>query len=60
MRLVLNLISDQTVNLKELHVKIRNRKECDQIKTILMFNDDYSYNQIENFLLISNDTVKLY
>ncbi|WP_133131292.1 IS630 family transposase [Legionella yabuuchiae] len=40
------------------HRREKNRKICDRIKAVLLFDRDYSYQEIAHILLLDDDTVR--
>lgn len=54
----INLTEDERIELKKYHRAIRDPKQRDQIKAILLLDDGYSYTEIAKILLIDNDTVR--
>ena len=53
----LKLSDNEVLELKILHRAERDRKKCDRIKAILMFNKGYSAVEIGAVLLIDENTV---
>ena len=53
----LELSNNEVLELKILHRAERDRKKCDRIKAILMFNKGYSAVEIGTVLLIDENTV---
>ena len=53
----LELSNNEVLELKILHRAERDRKRCDRIKAILMFNKGYSAVEIGEVLLIDENTV---
>jgi uncharacterized protein YjcR len=53
----LELSNNEVLELKILHRAERDRKRCDRIKAILMFNKGYSAVEIGAVLLIDENTV---
>jgi len=52
------LTDEEIISLKEKHKLIANKRIADWIKAILMLDQGYSYEEIENVLLISEDTTR--
>ncbi|MGD8781264.1 MAG: helix-turn-helix domain-containing protein [Ignavibacteria bacterium] len=51
------LTKEQREGLENLHRKIKDRKSCDKIKTMLMLDVGYSTEEISRVLLIDKNTV---
>ena len=52
------LTTKEKYDLKKLHRSIKDRKDADKIKSILMFSDGYTAIEIAKILLIDDDTVR--
>lgn len=56
-----NFLNDSQVKeLRKEHRKIRQRNEADRIKSILLLNDGYNYEQIAKILLLDDSTIRRY
>jgi len=54
-----NLLTNlERENLKTHHKKERDRRVCDRIKAVLLFDEGWSYNQIGHALLLSDEAVR--
>ena len=45
-------------NLKIQHRRERDKRVCDRIKAVLLFDDEWDYKEIAHVLLLSEDSVK--
>ena len=45
-------------NLKNAHKQERDRRICDRIKAVLMYDDGYSTEEIGRVLLLSNEGIR--
>lgn len=54
------LTNKQKLELKKLHKKTKTLREGDRIKTILLLDDGYSYEQISKILLLDDETIRRY
>ncbi len=52
------LTSEEKYELRRMHRSIKNRRDADKIKAVLMFADGYTLSEIAKVLLIDNDTVQ--
>ncbi|MBL7095230.1 helix-turn-helix domain-containing protein [candidate division KSB1 bacterium] len=51
------LSENNLIELKNLHKKIKNKKQADRIKIILLFNKEYTKKEIASNILIKENTV---
>lgn len=51
------LSSTERDNLIKIHRNLKEKRYADRIKTIILFDDGYSKNQIQNILLIDKKTI---
>jgi transposase len=52
------LSTEQIAGLRALHRKSREKLVCDKIKALLLLNSGYSYEQIAEFLLLDDSTIR--
>lgn len=52
------LTTKQRKYLKQKHRKEVNKRVCDRIKAVLMYDDGYSYTEIANVLLLDDETIR--
>lgn len=52
------LSAEERANLIRQHRREKNRKVCDRIKAVLLFDEDYTYEQIAHILLLDDDTIR--
>ena len=52
------LSSQERDNLKIQHRKERDKRICDRIKAVLLFNEGWDYQEIAHVLLLSDEAVK--
>ena len=45
-------------NLIASHKKERDRRICDRIKAVLLYDDGYSYTEIAKILLLDDETIR--
>jgi transposase len=53
-----NLSSSERDHLKSQHKKERDKRICDRIKAVLLFDEGWSYHQIAHALLLNDETVR--
>jgi len=56
--MIRKLTTEERRLLIHRHRRERNRKVCDRIKAVLMYDDGYSYSEIARVLLIDDETVR--
>ena len=52
------LSEDEKAELKRFHKSVRDRSSCDRIKAILMLDNDYSYSEIADVLILDEKTIR--
>lgn len=52
------LTSDERSFLISLHRKEKQRKRCDRIKAVLLYDAGYSYSEISRILLLDDETIR--
>jgi transposase len=52
------LLSSERIDLINRHKKTRDKRECDRIKAVLLFDQDYSYSEIAKILLLDDETIR--
>lgn len=52
------LTSEEKLKLKLRHRKLKDRRDADKIKAILMFSDGYTASEIAGVLLLDDDTIR--
>ena len=57
---VIILSDEEKRHLKELHLVNKDSRFCDKIKSILLFSEGYSANQIAKIILIDKSSVYRY
>lgn len=55
---MLNLSQLERENLKAKHKKERDKRVCDRIKAVLLFDEGWSHHQIAHALLLSDEAVR--
>jgi DNA-binding NarL/FixJ family response regulator len=55
-----NLSKTEREDLKARHKKERDKRICDRIKAVLLFDEGWSYQQIAHALLLSDEAVRQY
>ena len=53
-----NLSSLERETLKAKHKKERDKRICDRIKAVLLFDEGWAYRQIAHALLLSDEAVR--
>jgi transposase len=53
-----NLSQLERENLKAQHKKERDKRVCDRIKAVLLFDEGWSYHQIAHALLLSDEAIR--
>jgi predicted ArsR family transcriptional regulator len=53
-----NLSHQERESLKSQHKKERDKRVCDRIKAVLLFDEGWSYHQIAHALLLSDEAVR--
>ncbi len=53
-----NLSQLEREKLKSQHKKERDKRICDRIKAVLLFDEGWSYSQIAHALLLSDEAVR--
>lgn len=59
-KIELNLTDAEINELKNIHRINTDKKICDRIKSVLLYNQGYSYTEIGKILLVDDDTAKRY
>jgi len=54
------LSENEKQELRKAHKRAKNKKEADKIKAIVLLNDDWSYEQIAQALLLNDSTIRRY
>ena len=54
----INITPSEELALRILHKSTKDRKKADRIKTILLLNKGFSYNEVAEILLLDNKTVR--
>ena len=54
------LTVEEVQQYKRMHRKAKRKREADKIKTILLLNDGFSYEQIAKILLLDDQTIRRY
>jgi transposase len=52
------LTEEQVKQLKIMHKKERDKRVCDRIKAVLLFHDEYTYEEIAKILLLDDGSVR--
>jgi len=56
-----NFLSEQQIQQYRIfHRKAKNKREADKIKTMLLLNKGYSYQQVAEILLLDDATIRRY
>ncbi len=55
MKIILTEIEKQ--QLKKLHKELRDQKNCDRIKAIILLSESYSISKVSDILLLDRDTI---
>ena len=53
-----NLSYLEKENLKSQHKNERDKRVCDRIKAVLLYDEGWSYSQIAHILLLNDETVR--
>lgn len=56
--MIRKLTTEEHKLLIQKHRREKNRKICDRIKAVLMYDDGYSYSEIARVLLIDDETIR--
>ena len=54
------LTTQEAQTLKKTHKKTKQRRHADRIKTILLLNEGYTYEQVARILLLDDSTIRSY
>lgn len=54
------LSEQQIQQYRQIHRKAKDKREADKIKTVLLLNQGYSYQQIAEILLLDDETIRRY
>lgn len=52
------LSAQERINLQTRHKKERDKRVCDRIKAVLLYDKDYSYSEIAQILLLDDETIR--
>ncbi len=52
------LITQERADLQKRHKKERDKRICDRIKAVLLYDDGYSYSEIARILLLDDETIR--
>ena len=55
---MINLTAEEKIMLKAIHKQLKNKKDSDMIKAILLLADGYKVQEVRKILLIDEDTVR--
>ncbi len=52
------LTNDEVLSLRQLHKTLRDKRQADRIKAVVMLHDGFTYSQIARALLLDEVTIR--